>query len=133
MSNGFVVVTGAGGFIDIAHNARDLVFAGTFTTAGLKTELTASSIKILKEGSARKFVVAVEQITYPALRGVRERGQTTSVITERAVFRLVPDGLELTEIAAGLDVRRDVLDQMAFRPVRIADPLPAMAADLFAP
>lgn len=124
---------GAGGFIDIAHNARELVFAGTFTTAGLKTELIASSLKIVKEGSARKFVDQVEQITYPARKGVRERGQKASIITERAVFRVAPEGLELTEVAAGLDVRRDVLDQMAFRPTRIADPLPTMAADLFAP
>ena len=80
----------------------------------------------------RKFVDRVEQITYPVRKGVVERGQTALVVTERAVFRVTPEGLVLTEVAKGIDVRRDILDQMAFAPHRIADPLPFMEPSLFA-
>ena len=64
----------------------------------------------------RKFVDRAEQITYPVRKGVVERGQTALIVTERAVFRVVPEGLMLTEVAKGIDVRRDILDQMAFAP-----------------
>jgi propionate CoA-transferase len=65
------------------------------------------------------------------MKNVRERGQTAKIITERAVFQVEPDGLVLTEIANGVDVRKDVLEQMEFRPTRIAEPLKSMAPDLF--
>jgi len=123
---------GAGGFIDIAQNAKDLVFTGTFTTAGLKVAIGDGGLRVVKEGSVRKFVDRAEQITYPVRKGVVERGQTALIVTERAVFRVEPDGLTLTEVAKGIDVRRDVLDQMAFAPRRIIDPLPLMDASLFA-
>lgn len=123
---------GAGGFIDIAQNAKDLVFTGTFTTGGLNVSIGNGGPRVVKEGSVRKFVDRVEQITYPVRRGVVERGQTALIVTERAVFRVDADGLTLVEVAKGIDVRRDVLDQMAFAPERIVDPLPAMEASLFA-
>jgi propionate CoA-transferase len=123
---------GAGGFIDIAHNAKDLVFTGTFTTAGLNVAVGDCGLKVLKEGGVRKFVARAEQITYPVRRGITERGQTAIVVTERAVFRVEPEGLVLAEVANGVDVRRDVLEQMAFAPHRIAEPLPKMDASLFA-
>jgi propionate CoA-transferase len=122
---------GAGGFIDIAQNAKDLVFTGTFTTSGLDVGIGDGGLKIVREGTVRKFVDRVEQITYPVRKGVTERGQTALIVTERAVFRIEPEGLVLVEVARGIDVRRDVLDQMAFPPCRIADPLPAMDAALF--
>lgn len=123
---------GAGGFIDIAQNARELVFTGTFTTAGLACDVADGGLTIKKEGAVRKLVTKAEQVTYPAGTGVRERGQTALVITERAVFRVEPEGLALIEVAKGIDVRRDILDQMEFAPHRIADPLPFMDAALFA-
>jgi propionate CoA-transferase len=123
---------GAGGFIDIAQNAKDLVFTGTFTTAGLATTIGNGGLTIDKEGSVRKLVKRVDQITYPVRAGVVERGQTALVVTERAVFRVEPAGLALVEIADGVEVRRDVLDQMEFAPARIAEPLPKMDAALFA-
>jgi propionate CoA-transferase len=123
---------GAGGFIDIAQNAKDLVFTGTFTTAGLNVNIGDGGLRVAKEGSVRKFVDRAEQITYPVRKGVAERGQSALIITERAVFRLVPEGLTLTEVAKGIDVRRDILDQMAFAPHHIVDPLPVMDASLFA-
>jgi propionate CoA-transferase len=123
---------GAGGFIDIAQNAKDLVFTGTFTAGGLDVAIADGGLRVVKEGTVRKFVERVEQITYPVRRGVAERGQTALVVTERAVFRVEPEGLALAEVAKGVDIRRDILEQMAFRPHRIADPLPTMDASLFA-
>jgi propionate CoA-transferase len=123
---------GAGGFIDIAQNAKDLVFAGTFTTSGLNVSIGDGGLRVVKEGSVRKFVDRVEQVTYPVRKGVVERGQTALIVTERAVFRVMSEGLILTEVARGIDVRRDILDQMAFAPAGIADPLPVMDASLFA-
>jgi len=123
---------GAGGFIDIAHNARELVFTGTFTTAGLKLAFAQDGVKVENEGKARKFVEKVEQITYPVRKGVAERGQKAKIITERAVFEVLPEGLALIEVAKGIDVKKDVLEQMNFQPHRIAEPLTTMAPDLFA-
>jgi acyl CoA:acetate/3-ketoacid CoA transferase len=123
---------GAGGFIDIAQNAKDLVFTGTFTTAGLNVSISDGGLRVAKEGSVQKFVDRAEQITYPVRKGVVERGQSALIVTERAVFRVVPEGLVLTEVANGIDVRRDILDQMAFAPHHIVDPLPLMDASLFA-
>ncbi|ANH75562.1 acetate CoA-transferase YdiF domain protein [Ralstonia insidiosa] len=123
---------GAGGFIDIAYNARDLIFTGTFTTGGLVTDISSGGLRVVKEGRVKKFVPQAEQITYPVMKNVRERGQTAKIITERAVFEVHPDGLVLTEVARGIDVRRDVLEQMEFQPKRIADTLTMMDASLFA-
>ena len=88
---------------------------------------------VRKEGAFKKFVRNVHQITYPVSKGVRERGQKATIVTERAVFRLEPEGFILTEIAPGIDLRRDVLDQMEFAPARILDPLPLMDPALFLP
>jgi propionate CoA-transferase len=123
---------GAGGFIDIAQNAKDLVFTGTFTTAGLATTISNCVLTVEKEGNVRKFVKQVDQITYSVREGVIERGQTALLVTERAVFRVEAAGLALVEIADGINLRRDVLDQMEFAPSRIAEPLPKMDAALFA-
>lgn len=122
---------GAGGFIDIATNTRRLVFTGTFTTGGLQVQATAGKLRIVREGKSRKFVRTAEQITYPVLRGVRERGQSALLITERAVFRVDGDGLVLTEIAPGIDVQRDVIALMDCGTVRITEDLRPMDAGLF--
>ncbi|MBB5049175.1 propionate CoA-transferase [Rhodopseudomonas rhenobacensis] len=122
---------GAGGFIDIAENAKRLVFTGTFTTGGLEVEFDDGKLRIVKEGKVRKFVPNVEHITYSVASGIG-RGQTAKVVTERAVFEVAAEGLILTEVAPGIDVRRDVLGQMEFAPLRIADQLREMDAALFA-
>jgi propionate CoA-transferase len=122
---------GAGGFIDIAENARRLVFTGTFTTGGLEVDFDGGKLRIVKEGKVRKFVPSVEHITYSVASGVA-RGQSAQDITERAVFDVTPKGLILTEVAPGIDVRRDVLEQMEFAPLRIADQLKEMDAAFFA-
>jgi propionate CoA-transferase len=124
---------GAGGFIDIAHNARELLFAGTFTTAGLQVDADERGLAIRKEGKVRKFVNTAEQITYPVRNGVINRGQRAKIITERAVFEITAEGLVLTEIAKGVDVRKDILGQMEFAPARIVDQPRTMDDALFEP
>lgn len=122
---------GSGGFIDIAHNATNLIFNGTFTTGGLKVDATGEKLTILQEGKVSKFVRDVEQITYPLLTGVRERGQTAHIVTERAVFAVTREGLELLEVAPGIDPKTQVLDLMAFAPVRVPDTIAQMNPKLF--
>jgi propionate CoA-transferase len=122
---------GAGGFIDIAENARRLVFAGTLTTGGLEVACEDGELKILREGAVQKFVAESDYITYRIGAGVR-RGQQARIITERAVFDLTPEGMVLVEVAPGIDVRRDVLDRIGF-PVRCSEELTTMDADLFRP
>ena len=121
---------GAGGFTDIAVNAQRLVFTGTFTTGGLDVAYADGRMTICKEGRVSKFVRDAQSITYSVRSGVT-LGQSALIVTERAVFEVTPAGLVLTEVAPGIDVRRDVLGQMAFAPYRVLDPLPQMDAGLF--
>ena len=121
---------GAGGFINITQNARALVFAGTFTAGGLKVEVGDGRLRILQEGRSPKFVGSVEQITFNG-KLAAARGQAVLYVTERCVFRLTPDGLELAEVAPGVELERDILGQMAFRPI-VRAPRP-MDARLFRP
>jgi len=122
---------GAGGFIDIAHNAKRLVFTGTFTGGGPKMKIGGGRCEVVQEGKFKKFVQSAQQTTYSLSKGVRERGQTVLIVTERAVFSMEKEGLVLVEIAPGIDLQKDILDQMEFAPVRILDPLPLMDASLF--
>ncbi len=109
-------LVGTGGFIDISQNARKVVFCGTFEAKGLKVALADGAMRIERPGEARKFVKSVRHLTFSAARA-RQSGQEVVYVTERAVFRLTAAGLELTEIAPGVDIRRDVLDRMDFAPV----------------
>ena len=122
---------GAGGFIDIAHNATNLVLAGSFTAQGLEVSKGENGLQIVKEGRTRKFVKDVQHRTYPALKALRERGQNIKLVTERAVFDLKEIGLVLTEVAPGIDVRRDILAHMDFAPAAIVEPLRTMDAAVF--
>jgi propionate CoA-transferase len=122
---------GAGGFIDIATNTRRLVFTGTFTTGGLMIDVVDGELRIIKEGKSKKFVRKAEQITYPVIAGIRDRGQSALLITERAVFRITTDGLVLVEVAPGIDVQRDVLALMDCGPIQVATDLRVMDAELF--
>lgn len=107
---------GVGGFVNISQTARKLVFCGTLTADGLVVETGGGKLRIVSEGRVKKFVDAVELISFSAAHS-REVGQTVLYVTERAVFRLTAEGLELAEVAPGLDVERDVIAQMAFRPI----------------
>ncbi len=115
-------LAGAGGFINISQNAKEVVFVGTFTAGRLRVAVEGGRLRIDEEGGARKFVDAVEQRTFSGEYAVK-RGQPVLYITERCVFRLGPEGLELTEIAPGIDVERDILGRMDFAPVIRQDPV----------
>ena len=124
-------LAGAGGFINISQNARKVVFVGTFTACGLKIAVDGGCLRVVQEGTMRKFVDTVEHRTYSGAYAL-ERGQQALYVTERCVFRLVAAGLELIEIAPGIDLQRDILDQMGFVP-QISPQLALMDARIFAP
>ena len=115
-------LAGAGGFINISQNAKKVVFLGTFTAGSNKFIIEDRKLKIEKDGDIFKFVDHVEQITYSGRIGVM-RGQPVFYITERAVFSLTPDGLELLEVAPGIDIEKDVLAKMDFKPIVKREPV----------
>lgn len=109
-------IQGVGGFIDISCNSKKIVFNGTLTAGGLKTKVGGGKIEIVQEGRFKKFVPEVQEISFSAEEAVK-RGLRVHYITERAVFRLTPDGLELIEIAPGLTPEHDILPHMGFLPI----------------
>jgi len=104
---------GPGGYINIAHTAKKMCFCGALTTDGLEVEAKDGKLIIVSEGKKKKYVPDVEQITFSGKTAVRE-GQEVIYITERAVFQLTPDGPMVVEIAPGIDLQTQVLDQIAF-------------------
>ena len=110
------ITVGPGGFIDIAQNARKTIFCGTFDAKGTEYKIGDGRIDVVTPGKVRKFVEVVDQITFSGEQALLQ-GQEVVYVTERAVFRLTPAGLLLTEIAPGVDLKRDVIEQMDFEPV----------------
>ena len=107
---------GPGGFIDIAQNARKVVFCGNFSTKGAEVGTGDGFLRILRQGDVWKAVADVEQITFSGPQAIRQ-GQEVLYVTERAVFKLTEAGVELLEIAPGIDLQRDVIEQMGFSPI----------------
>jgi len=124
-------IIGVGGFINISQNAKCVIFSGTLTAGDLDIAWEDGRTVIRKEGRHQKFVPQLEQICYSASMG-RAWGQVALFVTERAVFRVGPRGLELIEIAPGLDPERDVISKMGFRPV-VSNELKPMDPRIFRP
>ena len=123
-------LAGAGGFINISQNAKKVVFVGTFTAGNLEIVVREGQLAILQDGKASKFVHEVEHRTFSGPQATL-RGTPVLYITERCVFRLTRDGLELTEVAPGVDIERDILARMDFRPLIPRQPV-LMDARIFA-
>ena len=124
-------LAGAGGFINISQNAKKVVFVGTFSAGKQKFELRDGALHIVQDGCSAKFVREVEHRTFSGAVAVQRR-QPVLYITERCVFELRSEGLELIEIAPGVDLQRDVLAKMDFAPIIQAPPR-LMDARIFRP
>lgn len=109
-------VVGCGGFINITQNAKKVFFCGAFTAGGLQVEIANGKLIIKQEGKVKKFINKVGQITYSG-KYARETRQPVLYITERCVFELREDGLHLIEVAPGIDVEKDILANMEFKPI----------------
>jgi propionate CoA-transferase len=124
-------LSGAGGFIDILNRVKRIIFCGTLTAGGIKAEVTDGRIKMIKEGKIIKCVRQLQHRTFDAGFAM-EKGQQVIYVTERAVFRLNPKGLVLTELAPGMEVKRDIATVVEFE-FQIAPDLKEMDARLFRP
>lgn len=123
-------ISGWSGFINITQGSKKIVFLGTFSSGGLKTEVAEGRLSIVEEGRFPKFVEAVSQLTFNGPRAA-EDDRDVFYVTERCVFQLTADGLALVEVAPGIDVERDVLARMPFAP--ITDRVATMESALFEP
>eukprot|EP00754_Rhynchopus_humris_P048201 Rhum_TRINITY_DN7620_c0_g10::Rhum_TRINITY_DN7620_c0_g10_i1::g.24011::m.24011/K01026/pct; propionate CoA-transferase len=133
-------IAGPGGFPEISHATPTVVYMGSFTTDGLEVALEkqrfpgTNALRIVKEGATSKFTKSLLETSFCG-QDAMARHQHVLFVTERCVFKLEPGGLRLTEVAPGIDVEKDILAHMEFRPtgldtykmmdVRIFDPLGA--------
>ncbi|CAE6939643.1 CoA transferase having broad substrate specificity for short-chain acyl-CoA thioesters with the activity decreasing when the length of the carboxylic acid chain exceeds four carbons [Vibrio sp. B1REV9] len=122
-------IAGCGGFINITQNAKQVFFCGTFTAGKLEIETGDGTLSIVNDGHIQKLIGEVQQITFSA-DVARRNGKPVLYITERAVFKLGADTLELIEIAPGVDLEKDILSKMSFKPI-ISHELKLMDSRIF--
>ena len=122
-------VTGPGGFINITQSTKRIIFMGTFTALNLEEKIENGKLIITHEGKKSKFVNQVQQITFSAKQALKNN-QDILYVTERGVFKLTKEGVTLIEIAPGVDLKKDILEQMDFTPV-IAKNLKIMDERIF--
>lgn len=109
-------LAGCGGFINISQAAKKCIFMGTFTAGGLKVSVSDQKLHIEQEGKTKKFVNQVEHVTFGGKYSA-EQDQYVRYVTERCVFALTKEGMELIEIAPGIDLEKDILALMDFKPI----------------
>ena len=122
-------VTGPGGFINITQSTKKIIFMGTFTAVNLEEKIEDGKLVIVKDGEKPKFVKEVQQITFSADQAIKNN-QEILYVTERCVFKLTKDGVMLTEIAPGIDLEKDILSHMEYKPL-ISDNLKLMDERIF--
>lgn len=122
-------VFGYGGFADIIHGAKKIVFCGPLTAGGLKIGVEDGELRILKEGKIKKFVNKLEETTFNSKIAL-DRGKEVVYVTERAVFKLQREGLKLIEVAPSIDVEKDILAKMEFKPM-VAEEIKEMPSTIY--
>ncbi|MEN6623570.1 MAG: 3-oxoacid CoA-transferase, partial [Smithella sp.] len=120
---------GPGGFVNISQSTQKIIFICTFMTGKTTLEIKGGKLNIIEDGDVSKFVDKVEQITFSG-EYANDTGKDILYVTERAVFKLTPGGLELIEIAPGVDLEKDILSKMAFKPL-VSSELKKMDSRIF--
>jgi acetate CoA-transferase len=122
-------IMGTGGFIDICQNTKKVVFCGTLRAGSLKESIVDGKLVIEQEGKFKKLIDTISEITFNGEEALKN-GQEVIYITERAVFQLTSNGLELIEIAPGIELEKDILNQIGFT-VKVSKQLKEMDLRLF--
>jgi propionate CoA-transferase len=124
-------IVGPGGFINISSSAKKVVFVGTFTASGAEYKVEDGKMVIVKEGAIKKFVNTVDHVTFSGKYAAKD-GKPVYYVTERCVFQLIDGEVTLIEIAPGIDLEKDILSQMEFKP-KISPNLKEMPKEIFQP
>ena len=120
---------GAGGFINISQNAKEVYFMGSFTSGKQQVAPENGTLSIEQNGAVNKFVQQVQHLTFNGQQALKS-GQTVRYITERATFRLTAEGLLLEAVAPGVDIQKDILNCMDFVPM-LAQPVKVLSPHFF--
>ena len=123
------MLTGSGGFINIVHGVRNVLFCGTLTAGGLDVRLADGRLEIVKEGRVQRLVPKIQQITFNARRALA-RGHTITIVTERALFSVTADGWHLLSVAPGVSVEKHILAHIPFK-VAVPENVPLLPASLY--
>jgi acyl CoA:acetate/3-ketoacid CoA transferase len=123
------VTAGVGGFADITSSATEIIFLGSFTAGRRDIRFDDEGLFIEVDGPLAKLVRKVSQVTFSGQRAL-DRGARVVYITERCVLELTRDGLVVTEVAPGIDLKADVLARSEFD-LGVSSDLKVMSSLLF--